>query len=83
MYTLSNHTDIEGGLEGVKSKEKWPDTGLWIYFQQEVGNGLDLGVTTEVERNRCILRILNVELLGLVIAWFWSIREREDPEFFI
>lgn len=44
-----NHTDIEGGLERVKSKDEWPDIGLWIYFWQKVSNGLDLGMTTEVE----------------------------------
>lgn len=52
------------------------------------GNGdLDLGVTTQVERNGCVPYVLNVELSGLGIAWLWSIREREElrmaPRFFV
>lgn len=50
-------------------------------------DGLDLSVTIEVERNGCVPYILNAELSGLVITWFWSIREREGlkmaPRFLI
>lgn len=62
---------------GSKSKGRVISFGFVDLVLVKGDDGLDLSVIIEVERNGCVLYILNVELLGFVIIWFWSIRKRE------
>lgn len=66
--------EIESGLVGDKNEERVARQGPMDLFLAK-GDGLDLGVTIEVERNGYIVYILNAEPLELVIAWLGSIRK--------
>lgn len=79
--------DVESELERGKNEGSVARYGPLDLVLAKGNGDLDLGVTTQVERNGCVPYVLNVELSGLGIAWLWSIREREElriaPRFFL
>lgn len=69
--------DAESGWEGGESERRVTRSGPVDSVLAKSGDGLDWGVTVEVQRSGCALRLLKAGPSGRAIVWFWSIKERE------
>lgn len=69
--------DVESEWEGGRNEGRVTKSGPLDSVLAKSGDGLDWGVTTEVQRSGCVLRLLNAGPSGRAVVWFWSIKERE------